>query len=193
MRYQFVMGDDQGDLDLLLGLSSRGQLEKCVRLCLVPEHEIPQETMIKTMQRTLKNEDVEDTVAALRACVRGILAMGPEAYFASLKLPINPKLQGVLTDIMSSRLMEWKDATLMGLSLPRLLHHDWTVHRQTASSTVQQMNVPVILVRLRVEGKTQKLGVIPPVREVDFELSSEALETMLDGMNKIKDQLQRMR
>jgi hypothetical protein len=165
VQYQFVMGDDQGDLDLLLGLSSRGQLEKCVRLCLVPEHEIPQETMIKTMQRTLKNEDVEDTVVALRACVKGILATGPEAYFASLKVPI---------------------------SLPRLLHHDWTVHKQTASSTVQQMNVPVILVRLRVEGKTQELGVIPPVREVDFELSSEALETMLDGMNKIKDQLQRM-
>lgn len=187
------MGDEQGGLDVLLGLSSRGQLEKCVRLCLVPEHEIPHESIIKSMQRTLKTEDVEDAVVALRACVKGILAMGPESYFASLKVPINIKLQEVLTEIMSSRLTEWKDAALMGLSLPRLLHHDWTVHRQAASSTVQQMNVPVILVRLKVEGKPQRLGVIPPVREVDFELSSEALETMLDGMNKIKDQLVRLR
>ena len=79
------MGDEQGGLDVLLGLSSRGQLEKCVRLCLVPEHEIPHESIIKSMQRTLKTEDVEDAVMALRACVKGILAMGPESYFAFLE------------------------------------------------------------------------------------------------------------
>lgn len=178
-----------GSLEPLLGLKSRGQMEKLVRLCMVPEHEIPQGVLVKTMQRTLQNEDVEETVVALRACVKGILAKGPEAYFASMKVPIDTKLQGALTEIMNNRLNEWKDAALMGLSLPRLLHHDWTVHRQAASSAVKQMNVPVILVRLKVEGKAEQVGVIPPVREVDFELSSEALETMLDGMNRIKEQL----
>jgi hypothetical protein len=54
------------------------------------------------------------------------------------------------------------------------------------------MNVPVVLVRLKVEGTPEEVGVIPPVKEVDFELSKEALETMLDGMTKIRDQINQL-
>ena len=186
------------DLNLLLSLKSRGQREKCLRLCLVPDGDIANEVVVKAVGRTLGLEDtsaeqadqVEGIVRALRACVRGIVSKGAERYFEELGGDgVNPKLKSLLIDIAGSKMNEWKDASLMGLSLPRLLHHDWTMHKQSASSAVQQMNVPVVLVRLKVEGTPTDIGVIPPAQEVDFELSREALETMLDGMTKIRDQL----
>ncbi len=189
---------DRDELNLLLGLKSRGQFEKCLRLCLVPEGEVSEEVVVKTVARTLgiEEDDTENfrkvgtTVVSLRTCVKGILAKGAERYFAELgDSAINPKLKDLLITISETKLNEWKEASMAGLSLPKLLHHDWTIHKQSASSAVEQMNVPVVLVRLKVEGTPEKVGVIPPVKEVDFELSKEALETMLDGMAKIRDQL----
>ena len=189
---------DGNELNLLLGLKSRGQFEKCLRLCLVPEGEISQDVVVRTIARTLSMEEdnaeqlrqVEGTVVRLRACVKGILAKGAERYFAELgDSSINPKLKDLLVGISETKMNEWKEASMSGLSLPKLLHHDWTIHKQSASSAVEQMNVPVVLMRLQVEGTPEEVGIIPPVKEVDFELSKEALETMLDGMTKIRDQL----
>ena len=193
--------NDGSELNLLLGLNSRGQFEKCLRLCLVPEGEISEKVVVKTVARTLgiEKDDVEQirqvgmTVVGLRACVKGILAKGAERYFAELRgSAINPKLKDLLITISETKLNEWKDASMAGLSLPKLLHHDWTIHKQSASSAVEQINVSVVLVRLKVEGTPEEVGVIPPVKEVDFELSKEALETMLDGMTKIRDQIHQL-
>lgn len=54
------------------------------------------------------------------------------------------------------------------------------------------MHVPMVVVQLQVESQSQLLGDMPEVNKVNFELSKEALETMLDGLGKIRDQLSSM-
>ena len=54
------------------------------------------------------------------------------------------------------------------------------------------MNVPVVVVGLEVEEQPTSIEELPVTRRVDFELSREALSTMLDGLGKIRDQLSAM-
>ena len=46
-----------------------------------------------------------------------------------------------------------------------------------------------MLVGMKVQDTPTHVGVVPDVKDVQFELSKEALQTMLDGLNKIRDQL----
>ena len=54
------------------------------------------------------------------------------------------------------------------------------------------MHVPAVLVELQVEDQPSCTDEIPNVTKINFELSREALETMLDGLSKISDQLSAM-
>ena len=46
---------------------------------------------------------------------------------------------------------------------------------------------------LTVENTTENTNVLPSTQTVQFELSREALETMIDGLGKIRDQLKNMK
>jgi hypothetical protein len=46
---------------------------------------------------------------------------------------------------------------------------------------------------LQVEDAPSSTNALPDTRQVQFELSREALETMIDGLGKIRDQLAAMR
>ena len=48
------------------------------------------------------------------------------------------------------------------------------------------MSVPTVILDLKVEDQQQRVGEMPPVRSVNFELSKESLGTLLDGMSKIR-------
>ena len=66
---------------------------------------------------------------------------------------------------------------------------DWRGDVKTASDQVLRMQVPSVLVNLRVEDQPAATDLVPSIRNVDFELSKEALQTMLDGLGRIRDQL----
>jgi hypothetical protein len=51
------------------------------------------------------------------------------------------------------------------------------------------MAVPSVLVDLKVQDQPTSTGQMPSARHVEFELSKEALQTMLDGLGRIRDQL----
>jgi len=95
------------------------------------------------------------------------------------------------------------------ISLPRLEEINWRVDVKSASDLIGQMSVPTVLVEMQVR-PTQPLapschlanearmreqirdGDLPPakqVRKVQFELSKEGLQTVLEGLGKIRDQL----
>ncbi len=59
------------------------------------------------------------------------------------------------------------------------------------------MEVPSLLIRLNIEDEDcgpiiENVTCAPVARTVDVELSYEALETMLEGLGRIKDQLSAM-
>jgi COMM domain containing 9 len=54
---------------------------------------------------------------------------------------------------------------------------------------VVRMSIPSVLVELQVEQTPTRLDAPPQVEKIPFELSPSALETMLDGLGRIRDQL----
>jgi COMM domain containing 9 len=84
----------------------------------------------------------------------------------------------------------WKDAAVSSrVSLPRYLDVDWTLNIQKSSSEVTNLNIPSLLVELSIEPTPHSTEAPPSVEKVSFELSREALETVLDGLGRIRDQL----
>lgn len=74
-------------------------------------------------------------------------------------------------------------------SLPRFVGVDWRVDVKTESDKVARMAVPSVLVDLKVQDQPCSTQQVPCARHVEFELSKEALQTMLDGLGRIRDQL----
>jgi len=55
------------------------------------------------------------------------------------------------------------------------------------------MQIPSIWMSLNIESTPANTAVMSKVEMVDVELSREALETMIDGLGKIRDQLNNMK
>jgi hypothetical protein len=81
---------------------------------------------------------------------------------------------------------------LSRVSLPKLVDIDWSLHVKRASSQVSRLKVPVAIVGFQIEDQPTSTSSLPATQRVDFELSREALSTMLDGLGKIRDQLSAM-
>jgi COMM domain containing 9 len=99
-------------------------------------------------------------------------------------MPSNSTTNGQNIRCLShSPLRQWKEVlTTAQISLPRLQSFDWRVDVKTASEQISRMAVPTVLVELQVQEGTSG-------RKVQFELTQEALQAMLDGLGKIRDQL----
>lgn len=54
------------------------------------------------------------------------------------------------------------------------------------------MQKPSVIVALNVEDQASSAHELPATRTVEFELNREALETVIDGLGKIRDQLSKM-
>ena len=86
--------------------------------------------------------------------------------------------------------MHWKKiASQQLISWPRMVDMNWRVDVKSSSQEVSRMSVSTVILDLKVEDQQQRVGEMPPVRSVNFELSKESLGTLLDGMNKIREQL----
>ena len=58
---------------------------------------------------------------------------------------------------------------------------------------IPAMNVPSVLLELAVERQPTRTDEMPGTEKVAMELSRETLETLLDGLGKIRDQLSAMK
>ncbi|CAJ1061416.1 COMM domain-containing protein 9 [Xyrichtys novacula] len=72
------------------------------------------------------------------------------------------------------------------ISLPQLKELDWRVDMVTGSDSVSRMSVPTCLVQLKIEDPSVSGD---SVSTVTVELSRESLDTILDGLGRIRDQL----
>mmetsp|Transcript_23915 Transcript_23915/g.26546 ORF Transcript_23915/g.26546 Transcript_23915/m.26546 type:complete len:193 (+) Transcript_23915:27-605(+) len=102
----------------------------------------------------------------------------------------HPQLIKLLGKIIVRRLPEWKEAVMADLvGPPKLVDFDWRVDMKTSSNCLSRMKVPTVFVAMQLQESPQEKGVLPPMKEVQLELSKQALGTMLEGLGKIRDQL----
>jgi len=99
-------------------------------------------------------------------------------------------LKGLILQVITAHLVEWReDALRTQCSLPKLKAIDWRIDVKRASEMISNMSVPTVLVQLTVEQNPNRVGLESKLKTVNLELNKQTLETMLDGLKKIKDQL----
>lgn len=135
----------------------------------------------------LKSEKVNDDDAAAAA------AAAAEAERIKLK----KKKRAAAAAAAAQQQQQQQQQQLSGPSLPRLQGFDWRVDVRSASDSVARMAVPSVIVQMEVQ--KQRMGKPSVVgngeeeengnRVVTFELNRETLETMLDGLIFVRDQL----
>ncbi|XP_064432699.1 COMM domain-containing protein 9 isoform X1 [Mirounga angustirostris] len=111
-----------------------------------------------------------------------ILALFPENFHQNLK--------NLLTKIILEHVSTWRtEAQAHQISLPRLVDLDWRVDIKTSSDSISRMAVPTCLLQMKIQEDPSLCGDKPSISVVTVELSKETLDTMLDGLGRIRDQL----
>ncbi|XP_039988759.1 COMM domain-containing protein 9 isoform X2 [Xiphias gladius] len=110
-----------------------------------------------------------------------ILALFPESF--------HPSLKNLITKILLENSPTWRtEAVGDQISLPQLKELDWRVDMVTGSDSVSRMSVPTCLVQLKIEDPCPSAGGESD-STVTVELSRESLDTILDGLGRIREQL----
>ena len=103
---------------------------------------------------------------------------------------IDERLQTLVMGVVEASLPAWEEAAKNSLpSLASLESFDWRVDLKTSSSEIEQMAVPTLLLSLQVTNPPESEESPATREELNLELSAEALEAMLQGLGRIKDQL----
>ncbi|KAM8818789.1 COMM domain-containing protein 9 [Rhynchonycteris naso] len=146
----------------------------CSSLSVTPEEA---EQLLRALHRLTRLAAFRDLSSA-----EAILALFPENFHQNLK--------HLLTKIILEHVSTWRtEAQKTLISLPRLVDLDWRVDIKTASDSISRMAVPTCLLQLKIQEDPSLCGDTPPVSAVTVELSKETLDTMLDGLGRIRDQL----
>ena len=147
----------------------------------------------------ITHSEAEDLHGALLECIQVTLASGALEALADLfkggkgAAEVDPKLKQLVGKTIAGLLDNWKEgAALSRVSLPKLVDFDWTLHMKKSSSEVAHLDTPSVMVSLSIEDQAQNVANMPTCHDVQFELSREALETVIEGFSKIRDQLGKM-
>ncbi|XP_014662673.1 PREDICTED: COMM domain-containing protein 9-like [Priapulus caudatus] len=109
-------------------------------------------------------------------------AIFPESFHKNLK--------DLLSKIITERSESWRNYIINSeITMPKLVDFDWRVDLKMASETVSRMSVPTCLLQLQVQDNLDQSSTAPVTSFHSVELSKGTLDTMLDGLGKICDQL----
>ncbi|XP_028395768.1 COMM domain-containing protein 9-like [Dendronephthya gigantea] len=99
-------------------------------------------------------------------------------------------LKDLLAKIIAENMPEWRSLSMANqVSLPKLVDFDWRVDVKTSSDAIQRMSMPTCLIQLKIQENPCDENRLPELKSLNVELSKKTLDTMLDGLGKIRDQL----
>ncbi|XP_028842027.1 COMM domain-containing protein 9 [Denticeps clupeoides] len=140
----------------------------------------------------VSHAEARQLIAALHVLSRYVLfhnLTSPEQILAIFPENFHSSLKNLITKVLLEHSPTWRSYAIANqISLPRLVEIDWRVDMKTASDSVNRMAVPTCLVHMKVQDSPCVGGSDPP-SSVTVELSRETLDTMLDGLGRIRDQL----
>ncbi|KAM6308257.1 COMM domain-containing protein 9 [Aegotheles albertisi] len=137
--------------------------------------------------------ETEQLVSALHNLTRHIVYHGltrAEDILSLFPENFHQNLKNLLTKIILENISAWRnEAQASQISLPRLLDVDWRVDIKTSSDSISRMAVPTCLLQLKIQEDVALCGDSPVVSALTLELSKETLDTLLEGLGRIRDQL----
>ncbi|CAL1541159.1 unnamed protein product [Lymnaea stagnalis] len=186
------------DLEILTKLSSKQQMvELCQQAFLFrkksPAH-IP-DTLVQSVTQMLGTSalDARQCIHTLSHLLKAAVFQGstdPQAIFNLFPNGFHKNLRDLLTKTILDNMQAWKAEAIGGqVSLPKLLDFDWRVDTKTSSDAVARMSVPTCILNLEIQESQVNAQQTQGTENVNVELSKETLDTMLDGLGKIRDQL----
>ena len=96
-------------------------------------------------------------------------------------------LKAALSKTIGQNLPTWRqEATNQQVSLPKLKGFDWRIDIKSGSDAVTRLQVPTCLLELKVSKPELTSG---KGKVHNLEMTKENLDTMLLGLNKIREQL----
>lgn len=78
------------------------------------------------------------------------------------------------------------------VSLPNLIDIDWHVNMIKSSHAVKSIEIPSVVLQLDIADIPMHVNQLPMQKKIHVELNKESLDTMLEGLGKIRDQLSAM-
>ncbi|KAK2834609.1 hypothetical protein Q7C36_015310 [Tachysurus vachellii] len=112
----------------------------------------------------------------------------PEQIQSLFPATFHSNLKNLITKILLEQSATWRNEALSSqISLPQLEDLEWRVDMKMASDSVSRMAVPTCILHMKIQdgGSVSSKS----KSSVTVELSKETLDTMLDGLGRIRDQL----
>lgn len=132
---------------------------------------------------------MESLVAVVRAALFECLT-DPKAVYDLFPENFHKNLRELISKIIAENMPLWRtNAINEQVSLPKLIDFDWRVDVKTSSNVISRMSMPTCIMQLQVQENATEQNSMPSVRRLNVELTKEKLDTMLDGLGKIRDQL----
>ncbi|KAK2947153.1 putative COMM domain containing 9 [Blattamonas nauphoetae] len=96
-------------------------------------------------------------------------------------------LKNLLSTIISTQMPAWNNEMQSSqLSIPKFKTLDWNINLKTSHSGTTHSTVPTAMVKIEIENIADS----QTNDHIEFEMGRETLQAMLDGLGKIRDQLQ---
>ncbi|KAK7098654.1 COMM domain-containing protein 9-like [Littorina saxatilis] len=189
---------DYSVLECLLKAPSKAEVVKLCREVFTAVNrstvQLP-DTLLSHCQQTLQltQPQARTFVQSLGSILKRAVFQGstdPHEVVALFPDDFHKNLRDLISKIIIDNMAEWKSQAVNAhVSLPKLADFDWRVDVKTASDTVARMSVPTCILSLQVESGSEQGEATRGQQTVNVELSKETLDTMLDGLSKIRDQL----
>ncbi|XP_063802359.1 COMM domain-containing protein 9 [Pseudophryne corroboree] len=185
---------DFASLQLLLKASSKDVVQKLCKDAF-PRSAIDSVQLIDSVSSNLSvtPEEAAQVVHGLHALTRHVVYRGlmtAEQILSVFPEGFHQNLKNLLTKIILENVSTWRsDAQNSSISLPRLVDLDWRVDIKTSSDSVTSMAVPTCLLQMRIQEDPDLCRLNPTMSTLNMELGKETLDTMLDGLGRIRDQL----
>ncbi|XP_060118242.1 COMM domain-containing protein 9 [Heteronotia binoei] len=181
-------------LQILLKASKKDEVRQLCQECFL-NSATGSEKLIEDICSTLSVEpdEAKQLICSLHSLLRHVVHQGlasPEEILSLFPEGFHQNLKNLLTKIILENLSAWRNEVQAGqISLPRLIDMDWRVDIKTSSDSVSRMAVPTCLLQLKIQEDAALCGNDLATSALTIELNKQTVDTMLDGLGRIRDQL----
>ncbi|KAG8190366.1 hypothetical protein JTE90_022013 [Oedothorax gibbosus] len=181
---------------LLLKASSKQQVvEICQDAFKHREKEITPNLVLKSVAEKLGVgiAEASQLTTNLGILIKVVLFHGHstlESVFSLFPEDFHKNLRDLLSKIIIENYLAWKSSAVSdSVSMPKLTEFDWRVDLKMASGKVARMSEPTCILHLKIHDPSLPEHHTDRLQTLNIELSKEKLDTMLNGLGRIRDQL----
>ncbi|XP_047200879.1 COMM domain-containing protein 9-like [Girardinichthys multiradiatus] len=185
-----LSSEDFTNLQLLLKAPSKDAVrDVCVQSYRAPSRRLAESTAATFSVPAVEAAQLIQSLHTLSQHILFYNLTSPEQILAVFPESFHSNLKNLITKILLENSSAWRTEALSHqVSLPQLKELDWRVDLVTGSDSVSRMALPTCLVQLKMEDPCPSAGG-ESISTVTVELSRESLDTILDGLGRIRDQL----